>query len=109
MVCGACKQFGGAGMPLSYVNPVYREPSAYAGSDRVFSEPLLARPSLQHTGGRRSRKMRKMRKTRRRGGFYPSVMSKLIQNGARLVPVAAVTGYRMVKNYKKTHKRKHRK
>jgi len=112
MVCGACKQFGGAGMPLSYVNPVYREPSAYAGSDRVISEPLLARPSLDHTGGRRSRKarkMRKMKKTRRHGGFYPSVMNKLIVNGARLVPVAAVTGYRMVKNHKKTHKLKHRK
>ena len=104
---GACKQFGG--MPLSYVNPSYREPSAYAGSDRVISEPLLARPSLQHTGGRRSRKMRKMRKTRRRGGFYPSAMGKLIVNGARLVPVAAVTGYRMVKNYKKNRTRRHRK
>lgn len=109
MVCGACKQFGGSGMPLSYVNPSYREPSAYAGSNRVFSEPLLARPSLDHTGGRRSRKMRKARKTRRRGGFYPSVMSKLIVNGSRIVPVAAVTGYRMVKNYKKKSTRRHRK
>lgn len=106
MACGACKMAGGA-MPLSYVNPSYREPSAYAGPNRVFSEPGLARPSLNLTGGKRSkksRKSRKMRRTRKRGGFSPSVMGNFIQNGARLVPVAAVTGYRMVKNYKKTRR-----
>jgi len=112
MVCGgSCKQFGGSGMPLSYVNPIYREPSAYSGTDRVISEPMLARPSLQHTGGRLSRRrvsrrrhMKRGIQTRKRGGFYPSVMGKLLHNGARLVPVAAVTGYRMVKNYKKSNR-----
>lgn len=110
MSCGACKMAGGA-MPLSYVNPSYREPSAYAGPNRVFSEPGLARPSLNLTGGKRrkrntrkSRKSRKMRRTRKHGGFYPSVMGNFIQNGAKLIPAAGVTGYRMLKNFKKSRK-----
>lgn len=111
MSCGACKMSGGA-MPLSYVNPSYREPSAYAGSNRVISEPGLARPSLNLTGGyfsRKSKKSRRSRTTRKRGGFYPSVMGGFLQNGSRLIPAAAVTGYRMVKNYKKRSTRKGRK
>ena len=114
MGCDSCKQFGGA-MPLSYVNPGYQSPSAPAGSDRLISEPLLARPSLNHTGGRRchtggrrchtggKRKHRCTRKSRR-GGFYPSAMGGLINNGARLLPAAGVQAYRMVRNYKKSRK-----
>jgi len=118
MSCGACKMSGGA-MPLSYVNPSYREPSAYAGSDRVISQAGLARPSLNLTGGyffkksmqktRGSKGSKRSRKTRRRGGFYPSIMGSLLHNGPRLIPAAAVTGYRMVKNYKKRSTRKNRK
>jgi hypothetical protein len=97
MVCGSgCKQFGGAsGAPLSYVDPKYTGPSASAGSNLLISEPLLARPSLNHTGGKR-------------GGFFPppSIMGSFIPNAARLAPAAAITGYRMVRNYKKTRKRK---
>lgn len=112
MVCDTgCKQFGGkrasktrkrkgGAMPLSYVNPGYQGPSAPAGSDRLISEPLLARPSLNHTGGRRSRKNRRNRK----GGFYPSAMGGLINNGARLLPAAGVQAYRMVRNYKGSRK-----
>jgi len=104
MGCDSCKQFGGkranrtrkgGAMPLSFLNPRYVEPSASAGSDRLISEPLLARPSLNHTGGKRS-KSRKSRK----GGFYPSAMGGLINNGARLLPAAGVQAYRMVRNYK---------
>jgi hypothetical protein len=114
MACGsACKQFGGkrsnkrntkrnrkysggaSAAPLSYLNNSYREPSGYAGSNVLISEPGLARPALQHTGGRRSRK----------GGFYPSVMgSSFISSGARLLPASAVTAYRMVRNYKSSRK-----
>ena len=102
-------------MPLSYVNSSYREPSAYAGSDRVFSEVGLARPVMHHTGGKRrtrGKRSRHLKKSRRRGGFYPSAMGGLLVNGPKLLPAAAVTGYRMCKNYKKTKKsstkRKHR-
>ena len=110
MTCGTgCKQFGGTrkrrggAMPLSYLNRTYQEPSTSAGSNRLVSEPLLARPSLNHTGGRRSRKNRCSRKSRK-GGFYPSAMGGLINNGARLLPAAGVQAYRMVRNYKKSRK-----
>jgi len=106
MGCDSCKQFGGA-MPLSYVNQGYQGPSAPAGSDRLISEPLLARPSLNHTGGkrctRRHRHTRKCKKSRK-GGFYPSAMGGLINNGARLLPAAGVQAYRMVRNYKGSRK-----
>jgi len=118
MNCASCKQFGGgtSGAPLSYSNPNYQEPSASAGSNRLGSEPLLARPSLNHTGGKRYGRSHKKKCTRkhkhtrkcssrnRKGGFYPSVMGGIINNGARLVPAAAVQGYRMVRNYNKTRK-----
>jgi hypothetical protein len=97
----------GGAMPLSYVNPTYREHSAYSGVNRVISEPGLARPSINHTGGRRSRrKSRKSRKTRKtKGGFYPSVMGAFVQNASRFIPAAGVAGYRMVKNYKKASRK----
>ena len=113
MACDTgCKLFGGkrltrsrtrkgGAMPLSYVNPSYQGPSAVAGSDRLISEPLLARPSLNHTGGRRNKKHTRRS---RKGGFYPSAMGSLINNGARLLPAAAVQGYRMVRNYKSSRK-----
>ena len=108
MSCSACKLKGGAqGAPLSYLNPNYQEPSAATGSNRLVSEALLARPSLNHTGGKRkcTRKHKHTRKCKsKRGGFYPSVMGSLINNGARLVPAAGVQAYRMVRNYKKTRK-----
>jgi hypothetical protein len=123
MGCDSCKQFGGSranrtrkggAMPLSYLNARYQEPSAATGSDRLGSEPLLARPSLNHTGGKRShtggkrkctRKHRHTRKClKRRGGFYPSAMGGLINNGARLLPAAGVQAYRMVRNYKSSRK-----
>ncbi len=49
-------------------------------------------------GGKRTK-----RKSRR-GGFYPSVMGQFVGNASRLVPAAAITGYRMVKNFKKTRR-----
>ena len=125
MSCTACRQFGGSrktrkatrkhrggastrcmkggatAAPLSYLNPKYVEPSGPEGVNRLISEPLLARPSLNHTGGKRSTKRNK---TRRRGGFYPSVMGSFLSNGARLLPPTAVQGYRMLRNYKKSRK-----
>jgi hypothetical protein len=112
--CNKSKQYGGAGLPLSYVNPRYQEPSASQGTDRLGSESLLARPVLNPTGGQRSIRRRSSRKNRtkkhtrrnRKGGFYPSVMGQLINNGAKLLPAAGVQAYRMVRNYKSRKNRK---
>ena len=125
---------GVVGAPLSYMNVNYREPSAAAGSDIQISEPGLARPVLNPTGGNRKhvggadptpptslapattvssascpcrggRRSRRSRKQRRRrGGFYPSVMGNFVSNASRLAPAVAITGYRMIKNYNKTRK-----
>ena len=106
-------------MPLSYLNRGYQEPSGSAGSDRLGSEALLARPSLNHTGGRRCHMGGRRchtggrrchtggrRRKSRRGGFYPSVMGGVINNGARLLPAAGVQAYRMVRNYSRRKNRK---
>lgn len=92
------KHRGGNAMPLSYVKPSYAEPSAYSGSNVLHAQAGLARPVLNPSGGRRGAH------TRRRGGFYPSVMGSLLHNGSRLIPAAGVTGYKMFKNYSKTRK-----
>ena len=99
------KQKGG--MPLSYVKPSYVEPSASAGSNILQAEVGLARPVLNPTGGRRSRRNRRGSRRgahTRRGGFLPSVAGHLLKNGAKLIPAAAFTGYKMVNNYKKPQK-----
>jgi hypothetical protein len=118
-VSTSCLKGGASGAPLSYLNPKYVEPSGPEGVNRLISEPLLARPALNHTGGKRSTKRSTKRskkqstkrskkqstkrssKTRRRGGFYPSVMGPFLSNGASLIPPSAVQGYRMLRNYKK--------
>jgi len=100
-------------MPLSYVNSAYREPSAWAGSNVLVSQPGLARPVLNATGGMRkrstrskrsARSARSKRSTRKHGGFYPGVMGPFLQNASRLVPATVVSGYKMVKNYKASRK-----
>jgi hypothetical protein len=99
------RQYGG--MPLSYLNQNYREPSASAGSNVLVSQAGLARPVLNLTGGKRRTRRSMYRK--RHGGFYPSIMGNFLGNASRLVPAAAITGYRMVKNYNKTRKMKSKK
>ena len=119
---GGAKHIGGAAMaPLSYLNPSYREPSSSAGPHALHSEPGLARPSINATGGARTRSSRKLKCTKkhkhtrrcmrstRRGGFYPSIMGSLLVSGPRLAVPAAVTGYRMVRNYKGASKNRTRK
>jgi len=117
MSCDACKMNGGAYLaPLSYLNPSYREPSSSAGPHALYSEPGLARPSINATGGAysrpRSRKTkckRKHKHTRRclkKGGFFPppSLLGSFVQSAPRLAVPAAVSGYRMVRNYKSSSK-----
>jgi len=104
MGCPCNKQLGGASQaPLSYLNRAYQEPSASEGYNRLGSQAMLARPVLNPTGGRRKR-TRKHTRRNRKGGFYPSVMGGLINNGAKLLPAASVQAYRMVRNYKKSRK-----
>ena len=55
-------------------------------------------------GGRKRKGTRRVK----RGGFFPSVMGGVVQNGAYLVPIALRQGYKLLTN--KTRKtRKNRK
>ena len=132
-MCDTCKMAGGAMQaggaalaPLSYLNPSYREPSSSAGPNALYSEPGLARPSMNATGGSRNRNARRYakskctrkhkhtrkckatsRKTSRKGGFFPpvSVAGPFYSSAPTLAPAAFVSGYRMLRNYKsKTRK-----
>jgi hypothetical protein len=107
------------GMPLSFLDSSYKEPSASAGSNHNISEVGLARPVLNHTGGSRRKVTRKNRSTKKKrstrscrtckkvGGFYPSVMGSLVRNAQALIPAAGITGYRMWNNFGKTKKNRY--
>jgi hypothetical protein len=100
------------GAPLSYLNSLYREPSASAGSTVNVSQVGLARPSLNMTGGsRRSQRRRHSRgmtlRKVMRGGFFPGVMGAFVQNAKSLIPAVGVTGYRMFKNFNKTKRNRY--
>jgi len=103
------------GMPLSFLDSSYKEPSVSAGSNHNISQVGLARPVLNHTGGSR-RKLNKSRKANRKnscrtckkvGGFYPSLMGSFVRNAQALVPAVGVTGYRMWNNFGKTKKNRY--
>lgn len=112
---------GAVHAPLSYVDSSYKEPSASAGSTVNVSEPMLARPALNHTGGARKRSKRTRRSTRTKkyktkrctykknkvGGFSASIMGSFIQNAKMLMPAAAISGYRMFKNFNTTKKNRY--
>ena len=116
------------GMPLSFLDSSYKEPSASAGSNHNISEVGLARPVLNHTGGSRhkssktSKETRKNRSTKKNrsnrsnrscrtckkiGGFYPTVVGSLVRNAQALIPAAGITGYRMWNNFNKTKKNRY--
>ena len=84
----------GGGMPLSYLKTNYSEPSASAGSDVQISQVGLARPVLNHTGGKSRRKRSCKCK---KGGFYPTVMGSFLRNASRLVPAVVYSGYKLLK------------
>jgi hypothetical protein len=95
----------GAGFPLSYTTPSYREPSASAGSNLQISEPGLARPVLNPIGGgRRNRLTQRKNRNVKVGGFYPSVMGSFLQNAAGIVPATLYSGYKLFKNNKTSRK-----
>jgi hypothetical protein len=74
----------GGGQPLSYTNPNTYEPSFREGSDLLEATSSVARPAIPT-----------------KGGFVPSVMGNLVQNGAILVPLATVAAHRMLSNTRK--------
>jgi hypothetical protein len=81
---------GSIGQSLKYVDPAAPERSAPAGSDLLKESGLIARPAIG--GGTRKRK----------GGFYPSVMSGVVNAGVVLAPLTAMAA-------RKLFTRKHRK
>jgi hypothetical protein len=108
------KPAAGGSMPLSYLKVGYAEPSASAGSNVLVSEPGLARPVLNPTGGKRSnrrskrstRRSKRSKRTRKhggscgcmkKGGFYPTVMGSFLRNASRIVPAVAYSGYKLLK------------
>lgn len=106
MVC-PCSNKKGGGLPLSYLNTMYKEPSGSTGSNVLLSQVGLARPVLNATGGtRRKRNVKKTRKRNIRGGFYPSVMGGFVNNASRLLVPAGVVGYRMCNKATRKNKKK---
>jgi len=74
----------GGGQPLSYTNPNAYEPSFREGNDLLHATGSVSRPAIPT-----------------KGGFVPSVMGNLVQNGAILVPLATVAAHRMLANTRK--------
>ena len=94
----------GAGFPLSYTTPSYTGPSAPAGNNIQISQPGLARPVLNPTGGGRRRSTLHKNRNVKVGGFYPSVMGSFLQNAAGIVPATVYSGYKLLKNNKTSRK-----
>lgn len=69
---------------MSYINPNAYEPSFREGNDLLHATGSVARPAIPT-----------------KGGFVPSVMGNLVQNGAILVPLATVAAHRMLANTRK--------
>lgn len=79
-------QIGGGSIAqsLRYVDPAAPERSASAGSDLLKESGLIARPVIGG-GTRKSRK----------GGFYPSVMTGVVNAGIVLAPLTALAARKL--------------
>ena len=84
---------GSVGQSLQYVDTSAPERSAPAGHNLLVERGLTVRPAI---GGSRkgSRKTRASRK--KRGGFYPSVMSGVVTGGVVLAPMAAFAARKLL-------------
>lgn len=94
---------GGVGMPLAYFKDgaqMQGTTSMPTGTGLTESTSAWARTALPQTGGRR-------RTRKQKGGFSPAIMGQFAANGARVFPMAAYMGYRMMSKTKKAG-RKHR-
>ena len=94
------KRGGNRPLPLQYFGaaaPV----SASAGGDRLDVNGYMVRPTI---GGKRSK-----RSTKKRGGFYPTVMGNFIPAASKYItPLALFAGYKLLKKSQNTKKRRTR-
>lgn len=74
---------GSVGQSLQYVDPNAPERSAGAGNDLLVEHGLIARPRIG--GG-----------SRKRGGFFPSVMAGVVDNAFLTAPLAAIAGRKLL-------------
>ena len=79
---------GSIGQSLHYVDPNAPERSAGSGSDLLVQRGLIARPAI---GGGNNRK----------GGFFPTVMTGVVDNALMALPLAAMAGRRLLNNTRK--------
>ena len=87
-------------MPLAYYQDGAQMRGTYAEATGVglgVSTNSMARTGIQQTGGRRQQQQQE-------GGFSPSIMGPVVQNGMSLLPVASYMGYKMLKGRKSGHK-----
>lgn len=99
------RQHGGSAMPLAWYQPGAQMRAPYiaeaTGEGNAGSTAGWVRTGLAQTGGRRI-----TLKRAQQGGFAPSVMGSFVSNGARLVPVAAYMGYKLLnKKGRRTRRR----
>ena len=85
---------GSVGQSLRYIDPAAPEQSAPAGSDLLKESGLIARPAIR--GGSR----------KKRGGFYPSVMTGVVNAGVVLAPLTAIAARRLMSRTRKGGTRK---
>jgi hypothetical protein len=75
---------GSVGQSLHYVDPNAPERSAGAGSDLLVQRGLVARPAI---GGTRKQS---------KGGFFPSIMTGVVDNALVAAPLAVMAGRRLL-------------
>lgn len=91
---------GNRALPLQYFGapaPV----SAEEGVARMGSSGNMVRPAI---GGKRKKSKQSKRRTKKRGGFYPSVMGNFVPLASKyIVPLALFAGFKLMN---KTRSRK---
>lgn len=107
------RQHGGSvGMPLAYFKDgaqMQGTTSMPTGTGLTDFTSAWARTALSQTGGRRRTHRNDSKGSHnQKGGFSPAIMGQFAANGARVIPVAAYMGYRMMSKTKKARSRRTR-
>ena len=90
-------------MPMKFFDPLAEEPAAWAGRNLQYASGLGIRSAV---GGKRSTR-KSSKRSKRKGGFYPSVMGSFTQSAARFItPIALYAGYKLLTN--RTHHKRRR-